>query len=686
MSFLFPSFLWGLLAVAIPIAIHLFNFRKTKRVYFSNVAFLKAVDTKTKTIRHIKHWLVLATRILCIAALVLAFAQPYLNSGENQPLTQRAVTSLYLDNSYSMQGELNTKRYLDIATGRLDDLLGQFTNARNLQLITNDFSPKEGSLSDAGQIKDRLTTMQLATTSRSFQDILNRQVNLINRHHQGKGNHLFWFSDFQKSTAGDLSELNIDSTSTLHIIPIQAPAQKNVYIDTLWLNTPFVREGQNNSLNVKIKNSGAEDVQNLVLKLTLDNTQTSTASVSIKANSSSTARFNFNVTGAGFKKGKVSFDDYPILFDNEYYFILEASPKIKILHIYDDLANHQAIRQVFSNDSLFSYQQQKSGSIDPGNIASSDLIVLNGVNQLGNGIQQEIQKRILKGSALVVIPAPTPSVTTYNQLLSPMGIGQLMVGSDSHNMVALQPADRNIPFYRDVFEASVQQDANTIMPTARPVWQWRQSGQSLLALRSGLPYLNQISSGAGLVYLLSAPLLPTHGSMAEHALFVPTFYKIAASSMKAPPLAYTFDQNPIVYPLLDKPNTEALFKLRNGKAEVIPSQRIVGNNLLLELPTSDETDILSPGYYSLEQDGKTRGWLGLNYEKSESELLYYSADTLRQIFRNHRQVKVYDDIQQASFTQAFASQQQSSDLWKYFLYAALFFLLVEIGILRFMRA
>ena len=43
MQFLYPSFLWTLLALAIPIIIHLFYFRRFKRVYFTNVKFLKEV-------------------------------------------------------------------------------------------------------------------------------------------------------------------------------------------------------------------------------------------------------------------------------------------------------------------------------------------------------------------------------------------------------------------------------------------------------------------------------------------------------------------------------------------------------------------------------------------------------------------------------------------------------------------
>ena len=77
MKFLYPQFLWALFAIAIPIIIHLFNFRRFKRVYFSNVALLKQVDLETKKSSKVRHLLVLLARILAITCLVLAFAQPY---------------------------------------------------------------------------------------------------------------------------------------------------------------------------------------------------------------------------------------------------------------------------------------------------------------------------------------------------------------------------------------------------------------------------------------------------------------------------------------------------------------------------------------------------------------------------------------------------------------------------------
>jgi len=49
MQFLYPAVLWGLLALVIPIIIHLFYFRRFKKVYFSNVKFLKEIKEETSS-------------------------------------------------------------------------------------------------------------------------------------------------------------------------------------------------------------------------------------------------------------------------------------------------------------------------------------------------------------------------------------------------------------------------------------------------------------------------------------------------------------------------------------------------------------------------------------------------------------------------------------------------------------
>ena len=69
-----PLFLWGLLALAIPIAVHLFQFRRYRKVYFSNVDRLESLQTESRRQSNLRRWLVLLMRCLAIVFLVLAFA------------------------------------------------------------------------------------------------------------------------------------------------------------------------------------------------------------------------------------------------------------------------------------------------------------------------------------------------------------------------------------------------------------------------------------------------------------------------------------------------------------------------------------------------------------------------------------------------------------------------------------
>src|ERR1700685_3871109 len=100
MQFLHPGFLWALTALAVPIIVHLFNFRRYKTVYFSNVKFLRELKEETSSRSRLKHWLVLASRLLAVAFLVMAFAQPFIPNKHNKFGGGKKYVSIYIDNSF----------------------------------------------------------------------------------------------------------------------------------------------------------------------------------------------------------------------------------------------------------------------------------------------------------------------------------------------------------------------------------------------------------------------------------------------------------------------------------------------------------------------------------------------------------------------------------------------------------
>src|SRR6201985_849561 len=101
MHFLFPAFLFALAALAIPVIIHLFNFRKYQKVYFSNVQFLKEVQEQQASRRNLKERLILAARLLTVLFLVFAFARPYIPGKNSINAGKQQAVSIFVDNSYS---------------------------------------------------------------------------------------------------------------------------------------------------------------------------------------------------------------------------------------------------------------------------------------------------------------------------------------------------------------------------------------------------------------------------------------------------------------------------------------------------------------------------------------------------------------------------------------------------------
>jgi hypothetical protein len=140
MSFVNPWFLFALTALAIPVIIHLFNFRKFKKIYFTNVRFIAEIKQETKKRSQLKHLLILLMRLLAIACLVIAFAKPYIPSPlQHKKFTGRQAISVYIDNSFSMEALSTGGRLLDLAKTKAREIANAYNPSDLYQVLTNDF-------------------------------------------------------------------------------------------------------------------------------------------------------------------------------------------------------------------------------------------------------------------------------------------------------------------------------------------------------------------------------------------------------------------------------------------------------------------------------------------------------------------------------------------------------------------
>ena len=198
MKFLFPSFLFALFAIAIPIIIHLFNFRKYKKIYFPNVKFLQSIQQQTQAKSQLKHLLVLAARILSIIFLVFAFAQPYLPVDEKKIDASEKAISIYIDNSFSMEAINDNGLLLNEAKKKASEIIKSYKPSDLFQILTNDFEGRHQRFVNKEEFEELLEEIKVSAAVKSLNEIVIRQQDLLNTA-EGKSKISFIISDFQKS-------------------------------------------------------------------------------------------------------------------------------------------------------------------------------------------------------------------------------------------------------------------------------------------------------------------------------------------------------------------------------------------------------------------------------------------------------------------------------------------------------
>lgn len=121
MSFLFPLYLLGAAALAIPILLHLRKRPPKEHIPFSSHLFLEKTPERLTRRTRLERWFLLALRCLALLLLALAFARPFLRSlslPSDQASRTRAM--VLVDRSASMQREDLWKRAVAAAKEEIE--------------------------------------------------------------------------------------------------------------------------------------------------------------------------------------------------------------------------------------------------------------------------------------------------------------------------------------------------------------------------------------------------------------------------------------------------------------------------------------------------------------------------------------------------------------------------------------
>ncbi|MFH1120988.1 MAG: BatA domain-containing protein [Bacteroidota bacterium] len=679
MHFINPYILFALTAVLIPVAIHLFNFRKYRRVYFSNVSFLKELQQKTQKQSQLLHLLVLLTRILAISALVFAFAQPYIPSAKKTLPGQVSVISIFVDNSFSMEVAGSHGRLLDEAKSKAAEIAAAYKADDLFQLLTNDFEGRHQRLVTKEEFLEMLPEIRLSPAVRNLGEISLRQSDVMSLNHSPSKS-AYIISDFQQSTL--MSGLPEETEGIrFSLIPLRAAGARNLFIDTCWFDNPVIQLNRTSVLNVRITNSSDADLEKIPVKLMLNGRQRAIAALSIKAGGMSEVRLPFTNPKSGIMEGMVEISDYPVTYDDIYYFVFRVSDRIPVLAI-NSREENPYLNSVFKLDSVIAFSQIPSGKIDYSSFSDYRLIILNELRTVSSGAVQEFSRFVSQGGSLLILPAMDADLVSVNQLLAALGT-DLIVGIDSAGS-KVTVINTNHPVFSDVFEKSGLNPDNTDLPQVdghfRLASGSRGTSETLIGLGNGDPMLITRINEGGKIYLSSIPVSDRSGNWPRHALFVPAMLNIAFQSENVLPMMF-YSGLPGGINLGNlKPAEDNIFRISkaDGSSGFIPEyRRHEGQSLVF---INDQ--LKDAGIFRVISGKETVSLLAFNYNRNESDLSPASNEMLQKLAGKSGNIEIIESGPKP-LNDIIAAKNSGKRLWKWFILTTLFCIIAEVLLLRF---
>ncbi len=683
LRFLHPEFLYALSLLAIPIIVHLFNFRRFRKIPFTNVRFLREISEETSSRSKLKHLLTLIARMLIFAFIILAFAQPYIPLDDVKLRSGGSAVSIFLDNSFSMEASTPEGTLLDVSRERARQVITSFKPTDKFQVLTNNFDPAGQRLYTQEEALDRLEKVQIGPQSRTLSDILNRQVDILEKSDAGN-RYAFIISDFQKSIDSD-KEVLADSSVIFSAIMVRSDNVPNINVDSAWFSTPTLQLKQPAELNVRLIGYSVDE-QDVSVTLNVNGIQRAIGTAEVVSGQESTVSMTFTPESPGWYQAQLSIEDNPIRFDNDLFFNFHIDEQVKVLVLAGKDTSSQFLNALFRNSELVNYNTSSYSTVDYSSLPQYDLIILDKISDISSGLSTELSKYVNSGKTLVIIPDSTAIQEKYIGIADKLQIESLGQWRTVNDRV--ENINTEDQLFEGVFDGSGRIGLNTDLPVVSGSFTLKERSdvarEELMTMASGVPFLVRYPADRGTVYLFTVPLDQRFSNFGRHAIFVPVMFRMALLSQGVRPLFHMIgDDNEIDLGYRGDAK-DRVMNLVNEELgfDMIPMMRSDVNNASIII--SDEPSIA--GNYDLMERDSLVQVVSLNFNRRESVAEYFDQAELELVIQEKGIDAVRLFSRASSDLKSFiTSGVDGIRLWKYCVILALTFLIIETVLLRFFK-
>ena len=663
MNFQNPKLLYALLAIAIPIIIHLFNLQRNKKIYFSSIRFLKEIKQKKQQRTKLKNLLILLSRILAISFLTIAFAKPFI------PIKKENIKKniiVYIDNSLSMDIDFGNGNLLEIAKNNAKEIIKSYPDQHKFYVVSNNFSLQNNVEYSKKDIFLQIDKINPTYKQKRFEDIINR-INLITN----ETYHLYFISDLQEKTLKFNNETKLELTNQVTFIHLKNLNLPNVCIDSVMLEEPIFKYNDKITLLVKVSNSSNEKIINEPLYLHLNDKQKSQQYINLSPFEKKDIFFNF-IEKKSIISGDIRTQDNPISFDNKLFFTINKLNKVNV-SVINTKNKKNCFRDLFKNDtSMFLFNEFELENINYSLLLKQDFIVLNETEEISSGLLSTLNTFLNKGGSLLIVPPPKlQDFKKFNALLSELKINNIK--SNSTNDLKINDFILENDIYKNVF---TNNDLSKIeFPISNKHYKINKKTRfyEIIKLANKDPFLVNYDKKNGRIYQFTSPLSKEYNNFKEHALFVPTLINIATSSCKLTPQYYTLGETRYIISK-ERSNDIQSIRISGNNFDIVPT--IINQNGKKLIDHNEQ--ITESGVYSISFNNKIKEKIAFNINSSENKIKTIDNKKLTNIKSRNNLNFINSDIELSNQIK----NNESKEYWKIALMLSLLFFGIEILLIK----
>jgi uncharacterized membrane protein len=536
MTFLNPAVLFGLIATAIPVLIHLLNLRKLKKIDFSTLTFLKELQkNKIRKIK-LKQWLLLALRFLIIFFLVGAFARPAIKSVAISGTSSSAKTTaiFIIDNTFSMSVVNEKGSYLNRVKQAAKTLLGQLQEGDDVTLILeSDLSKMEiQSTTNLNDFKKQIDETDISFISGTIHNAILKAADILEQS-KNFNKEIYLFSDFQKSrlsnpaeSISDLSQL-LNEKVKLYLFDFSDKETFNVGIDNFEVNNQIFEKSKPISFTVTITNYSEQPVNNLVVSLFINGERSAQQSINLADRESKKVLFETVLKSTGNVDIMIEIEDDDILQDNKRFLSLTIPEKISVIIFTENEADSKYIELALNADvesERVSITKKNFAQLPSVNLNSYDVVVLTGSNY-----SSRLAGYLFNGGGVFLMPGSNTNLNTFKDATSklqlPLPVSEVGKDGEIQSVAVFDKTDFEHPIFLDLFENNLKKQIESpdIYHYFKIFTQGK--GKNIISLMDNSSFLSEYKIGRGKALLMSVAPTLDWTNLPLKGIFVPIIYK-----------------------------------------------------------------------------------------------------------------------------------------------------------------